>query len=204
MVRVERVRSTEPDYEVFRFRAGRWSLDFCSTLLWRLCEPVEQLRSPSDLARWTVEAGLLPRRPSVTVDETQGARELREAIYRILGACVENGPVPRVALRVLNDAARHPDRVPQLTSSGVVRWDAIEPVAAALATVARDAIDLVTGLTAGRLRQCAASDCAFFFVDTSRSGARRWCATNRCGNRNRVRAFRARQRGATPARPDIP
>ncbi|GGT12677.1 hypothetical protein GCM10010176_066800 [Nonomuraea spiralis] len=30
-------------------------------------------------------------------------------------------------------------------------------------------------------------------VDTSRPGARRWCAMERCGNRHKLRALRARQ-----------
>ncbi len=39
-------------------------------------------------------------------------------------------------------------------------WTADRPVEAALATIARDAIDLVCGPLAGRVRECAADDCA--------------------------------------------
>jgi predicted RNA-binding Zn ribbon-like protein len=92
----------------------------------------------------------------------------------------------------VNAAARHPCRTPRLGSQGELRWDDGEPLTAALSAVARDAIELITGPWAGRIRECAAPDCAFLFVDTSRSGVRRWCAANRCGNREHVRKHRSR------------
>ena len=33
------------------------------------------------------------------------------------------------------------------------------------------------------VRQCAAPDCALFFVDRSPSGRKRWCEMKTCGNR---------------------
>jgi predicted RNA-binding Zn ribbon-like protein len=93
---------------------------------------------------------------------------------------------------IVNAVAAQPALSPQLTRSGRVRWVADEPVPAALAAVARDGIDLLTGPTARRIRECAAPDCAFLFVDTSRPGTRRWCAMNRCGNRQHVRQHRSR------------
>ncbi|NUP00309.1 MAG: CGNR zinc finger domain-containing protein, partial [Nonomuraea sp.] len=47
-----------------------------------------------------------------------------------------------------------------------------------------------------RIRECAGDNCPLVFVDTSRPGARRWCAMERCGNRHKLRALRARQAGA--------
>jgi predicted RNA-binding Zn ribbon-like protein len=64
---------------------------------------------------------------------------------------------------------------------------------AALATLARDAVDLFGGPLAGRIRVCSADDCGLLFVDTSRPGQRRWCSMERCGNRAKVREHRARQ-----------
>jgi hypothetical protein len=50
-----------------------------------------------------------------------------------------------------------------------------------------------------RLGRCAAPDCGLVFFDASRGGTRRWCAMQRCGNREKVRAHRARA-GGPPAR----
>ena len=45
-----------------------------------------------------------------------------------------------------------------------------------------------------RIRYCANVECRWVFFDRSRSGRRRWCHPESCGNRMKVRAFRARQR----------
>jgi predicted RNA-binding Zn ribbon-like protein len=107
---------------------------------------------------------------------------------RVRGAAWSSADV-----RVLNAAAAAPLAVPSLDPDGALSWDSPAPVRAALAVLARDAIDLLASAPASRLRECAADDCAFLFLDTSRPGRRRWCAMNRCGNRQHVRAFRQRR-----------
>jgi predicted RNA-binding Zn ribbon-like protein len=62
----------------------------------------------------------------------------------------------------------------------------------ALSTLAPEMIDLLSGPLSGRIRECASDNCALVFVDSSRPGARRWCAMQRCGNRDKLRALRAR------------
>jgi predicted RNA-binding Zn ribbon-like protein len=59
--------------------------------------------------------------------------------------------------------------------------------------MAREMIELLSGPLAERIRECASDDCPLVFVDTSRPGARRWCAMERCGNRHKLRALRARR-----------
>ncbi len=188
------------DGDAFRFRAGRVSLDLCSTVLWRHVQPVEQLHSPADLERWRSEAGLGHSQPALTEADLAAARALREAIYRLVSARIRGAGLPARDVAAVNAAARHPARTPSLGPRGELRWDDGEPLPAALSAVARDAIELIGGPLAGRVRECAAPDCAFVFVDTSRSGLRRWCAANRCGNREHVRKHRSRP--GPPADPD--
>jgi predicted RNA-binding Zn ribbon-like protein len=38
-----------------------------------------------------------------------------------------------------------------------------------------------------RVRECANPDCVHWFLDTTRSGTRRWCTMSVCGNRNKAR-----------------
>jgi predicted RNA-binding Zn ribbon-like protein len=182
------------DGDRFRFRAGRPCLDLCSTLLWRHVAPTELLRTPQDLVRWITEAGLRPVPPSADARTLEDAVALREATYRLARAQLRGRRFARPDLATLNRLAAEPDAAPELRADGDVTWLAADPIRAALAAVARDAIALFAGPLAGRLRECAAEDCAFLFVDTSRAGARRWCATNRCGNRQRVRNHRRRRR----------
>jgi predicted RNA-binding Zn ribbon-like protein len=180
------------DGDAFRLRAGRLSLDLCSTLLWRYRAPSEQLRVPDDLARWLREAGVRPVPPSVHDLDLHQARELREAIYGLVHDRLSGLALARPHVATINGLAAHPDPVPRLTAAGEIGYDADEPAAAALSRIARDAIELLAGSTAARVRECAAPDCAFLFVDTSRAGRRRWCAMARCGNREHVRKHRRR------------
>jgi predicted RNA-binding Zn ribbon-like protein len=54
-------------------------------------------------------------------------------------------------------------------------------------------IELLSGPLAERIRECASDNCPLVFVDSSRPGARRWCTMERCGNRHKLRAHRARR-----------
>lgn len=42
-----------------------------------------------------------------------------------------------------------------------------------------------------QVKKCASDDCGVLFVDESRGGSRRWCSMANCGNRHKVRQFRA-------------
>jgi len=75
-------------------------------------------------------------------------------------------------------------------------------LAQALSSVARDAVALFTEVgfddvaadgQPTRLSRCSAEDCGLVFYDSSRGGTRRWCSMQRCGNRAKVRAHRARR-----------
>lgn len=49
-----------------------------------------------------------------------------------------------------------------------------------------------------RIKLCPAHDCRWAFLDSSRNRSRTWCDMGVCGNRAKVRTFRARQQ-AEPA-----
>ena len=55
-------------------------------------------------------------------------------------------------------------------------------------------LDLVRDDELGRLRICAAADCADVLVDLSKNSSKRYCDTGNCGNRTNVAAYRARKR----------
>jgi len=45
-----------------------------------------------------------------------------------------------------------------------------------------------------RLKMCDSPECHWVFFDRSKPAHRRWCSSERCGNRQKVRAYRARHR----------
>jgi predicted RNA-binding Zn ribbon-like protein len=74
-----------------------------------------------------------------------------------------------------------------------ITWIGVD-IRALLATVARDGVDLFGGPLAQRIRECEGEGCALLFVDTSRSGERRWCSMAGCGNKAKVAELRRRRR----------
>ena len=61
-----------------------------------------------------------------------------------------------------------------------------------LFTIAFDAADLLLSGERSRLRVCEGAGCGWFFFDRSKAGRRRWCDMEVCGNRVKVRSYRAR------------
>lgn len=60
------------------------------------------------------------------------------------------------------------------------------------------AIDLLTSPEVRRVKVCPGlGDCGWLFLDTSKSGRRRWCSMESCGSRSKMRRYYAR----THARP---
>lgn len=45
-----------------------------------------------------------------------------------------------------------------------------------------------------RIRKCEHQECILYFVDTSKSGRRRWCSMDLCGNRRKAAEFYARKK----------
>jgi predicted RNA-binding Zn ribbon-like protein len=180
----------------FKFRSGRLSLDLPATLAARLREePRDLLANPHDLGRWLVAAGLVERDPKPAPEELEQARELREALYRLAMACVEERPWSSKDRKLLNRWAAEPPPTPQLGPQGGLTWNHTG-VRALLATLARDGVELFGGPLRQRIRKCAGEGCALLFVDTSRSGDRRWCSMAGCGNKAKVAEFRQRKRTA--------
>jgi predicted RNA-binding Zn ribbon-like protein len=177
----------------FKFRGGSLALDFPATLAARLrAEPKELLPTPGDLGRWLVAAGLAASAPPVSEEELRQARELREALYRLATVRLKGQPFPEPDRALLNRWAAGRTPAPCLEADGM-SWTR-EDASALLSLVARDAVELLGGELGGRIRQCAGEGCALLFVDTSRSGARKWCSMSGCGNKAKVASFRERQR----------
>lgn len=82
-------------------------------------------------------------------------------------------------------------------SSFVWGWDDAAPALdRPLWPVARSLAELLTSDELPRVRECAADNCAWLFIDTSKNRSRRWCDMAVCGNRAKARRHYARARGA--------
>jgi predicted RNA-binding Zn ribbon-like protein len=55
----------------------------------------------------------------------------------------------------------------------------------------QSASELLTGEAVQRVLACANQECRWLFLDTSKNHTRRWCDMKICGNRIKVRRFKA-------------
>jgi predicted RNA-binding Zn ribbon-like protein len=178
----------------FHFKSGRLCLAFCATVGERWRRNFERLRQPDDLARWVGQAGLVAQAPIPGERVLVEARILREAIYRSVRTAMAGRSIGRDDRNEINRWAARPDLGPQLGSGRKRRVVAPAPVIeACLASVARDAVELLSSGDIERVRECAAKDCALLFFDQSRPGRRQWCADTACGARTRTARYRRRK-----------
>lgn len=185
--------SDEPeDRDGFRFRGGSAVLDLTATLRARTTPtPHELLAAPQDLDRWLVSAGLIASSPGATAQNLAAACALREAVFT-LASDLGKQRLNSDARELLNRIAAMPAAAPKLREDGRAALEG--SVAELLSSLAREAVHLFGGKDAAHIRQCQASACTIFFVDTSRSGDRRWCSMSACGNKAKVAEFRRRKR----------
>ncbi|MFI9150256.1 ABATE domain-containing protein [Streptomyces sp. NPDC053367] len=127
-------------------------------------------------------------------------RALRTHVRALFTARVDGSTPPEASLRAVNDALTAMPSAPLLawdTAQGPRRVEAHptdQAVNHALAILAADAADLLTGPDAELLAACGSAPCDRFLLRTH--GRRHWCST-RCGDRARAARAYARRTGAS-------
>ena len=179
----------------FVYVSGRRCLDFAGTLKFRTSAREELLTEPDRLSAWAVQAGLVDADMAVTADDLTAAIELREAIYRVVTARLEQRPLDAADAELINERASQRGLTPRLGADGSTRRDGTP--SQLLATLAADLLDLLAGGDIDNVKGCAHVNCTRLYLDSSRAKNRHWCGMGTCGNKAKVQAFRARQRASS-------
>lgn len=175
-----------PDGQIFSFEPGSLSMAFAVTGHPFDGDRFETLREAKDFVTWAttiLDVGYV----TTTSADLAHAKRLRLAIWQATDAVIDGAPPGPAERRILNDAAKSAPIRPRFDEDGRSTWASPVSAAAVLSAVAGDAIDLLGGPRAVRLKRCQGVNCAIPFVDTSRPGSRRWCSMDRCGNRAKAR-----------------
>ena len=199
------VRRSEPAY-TFDFCGGHAAIDFTNTVGSRGGDPEEHLRTFGDLVAWAEARGIIGRvdarelrrravrQPAAARAAFAEAIALREALYRAIGAAAAREQPAASDLALINSHLRgalsHLRLTPQPGGFALTSDPSRSIADPILAPVVRAAADLLTSDALHRVRACADPSCAWLFLDTTRSGTRRWCTMQSCGNRSKVRRFR--------------
>ncbi|MCX4538803.1 CGNR zinc finger domain-containing protein [Streptomyces sp. NPDC002596] len=178
------------------FVCGHPALDFAATLRARRSTRFEMFVTPERLNAWYLESGLVDTISPGEDDDVRAATLVREAIYRLVTDRRLGEEFDRAALAVVNGAARETPVTPQLTVKG--RHTEATP-AQALATVARQAVELLSGPDVPLMKECGNPECTRVYIDRSRGMRRQWCGMESCGNKYKAAAYRARKKTASSA-----
>jgi predicted RNA-binding Zn ribbon-like protein len=185
------INQRKPWQERTLFISGRLCLDFAHTGGPGPYKKFERLHTPADLSLWLSMSELTLKNTSTTQADLKRAHKLRWAIWQAANA-LRVGDVPAAPdIEIINKTAALPTLVPVLNHAGAQHaWQQPVTAQAALATIARDAIELFSHHTELPIQQCANPNCPLLFVDNSRAGKRKWCAMERCGNLMKVAKYR--------------
>jgi predicted RNA-binding Zn ribbon-like protein len=160
----------------------------------------DELESGEGLTRWLAERGLLDGdEPQLTDAQRRQAINVREALRSAMRA--NNGePWDDAAGAELEAAARRGRLGLCFAEQGSVN---LTPEATgfdgALARLLIAVAEATRGGSWARVKACRAVDCQWAFYDRSRNRSGVWCDMAVCGNRTKVRAYRARRPPSTEA-----
>jgi predicted RNA-binding Zn ribbon-like protein len=194
---------SEAAAEDFDFVGNNLCLDFVNTVHDRRSSTQrDDFTSYDDLVAWSRLAGITTageaeqllawarQHPEEATHVFKRAIEQREVIYRIFAAIVqEREPEPSDLARLSELFADAMSRACITLRDNTFTWDWTQKettLESLLWPVIRAAAELLTSPDLHLARQCAADDCTWLFLDTSKNHSRRWCDMKSCGNRTKV------------------
>jgi predicted RNA-binding Zn ribbon-like protein len=177
------------------------ALELHNTLYAARGELTDGLETATGLSSWL--AAIADRLPDPGRDADASRHreflDLRGAVRDALHTGLDGKRVPAAALEVLNGAAarapasRRAVARPSGRLQAETRLHTADATDVALATIAADAIELLTGPDRERLRACGAPGCVLMFL--KEHARRTWCS-DVCGNRVRQARHYERTRQA--------
>jgi predicted RNA-binding Zn ribbon-like protein len=173
-------------------------VDFVNTA--ELDDGTDELASVDGVRDWLQQRRLLAAggdRAPLTDDDRRAAIAVREALRALMRA--NNGePADAGAAEVLEDAVCRGELGLHFTADGDVCFrPRVGGFDGALAELLVPVADGVRDGTWARVKACRSGECQWAFYDRSRNRSGVWCDMAACGNRTKVRAYRARTSDAT-------
>jgi predicted RNA-binding Zn ribbon-like protein len=161
---------------------------------------VDSLQSDGNVLQWLARAGWPMEEKPATLRPSSllhAARTLREMIRILVEKRKAGKRIDPGALNAFLAEARSHFELVANRDGGLQlyrRWKRRTPEQA-LAPLAESAAELLAMDDFSLVRRCEDAECVLWFYDRTKSHHRRWCSMARCGNRNKVAAFRRRQQG---------
>ncbi|WP_129642327.1 CGNR zinc finger domain-containing protein [Peristeroidobacter agariperforans] len=150
-------------------------------------EPKDELQTVSQLASWMRAHELSGSGPAPLGQVLR----LREALRAYLAIPAEERATASAEISALNSASGSFPLVANV-AGGMVE---LRPAKGSeLGRVLAELQMLSATGQLGRLKMCQSPECGWVFFDRSKPANRRWCSSAKCGNREKTRSYRRRQR----------
>lgn len=189
---------------------GHLALDFANTITARDTTPRDWLTDYDTACDWAALTGAfaatdirqLRRRAAAAGAQAaaslQRLLDLRECIHDLVVARMSGAPVSAALARRLE---RHwkvaCSAAFSVTETPSPRWTgSASGLELIRHVVAWEAAAFLNSDALARTRVCAGDNCGWLFVDTSKSGRRRWCDMKTCGNVAKARRHYRRSQSA--------
>jgi predicted RNA-binding Zn ribbon-like protein len=154
----------------------------------------DKLATSEQLEEWMRGRGLLEKGAKLSQGDLRKALELREALRQFLHLTPADRRGSSASAQLNAAAAKFPLLV-GVSKAGELE---LQPERrGALSGLGRILADLQLAAASGnldRLKTCASDECGWVFYDRSKPATRRWCSSLLCGNRDKIRTYRTRQR----------
>jgi predicted RNA-binding Zn ribbon-like protein len=160
-------------------------------------DAADSLHSFDDVADWCVRAGLLPRPYASGPSESAAVKDaafelalsLRTALEKFLAS--RDAASRRALATALTEALQEPLAVTRVdaVAGAIVALQRYRTRSAANVpfAIATEILGFLEAAPLEAVKRCAAEDCIWFFIDETKNGSRRWCASELCGARHRAR-----------------
>ena len=149
----------------------------------------DDIATPEQLGAWLRDQGLAPTGARPSGDDLEAAQQLREGLRQALLAHDSHrleAPLPgqtTVPLQLVIAADGSVDLRPAEIGVAAALAQIVAPIPAAVADGSWE-----------RTKVCPKDTCQWAFYDQSRNRSRRWCSMEVCGNQEKTKSFRQRQR----------
>lgn len=202
---------------VFELTGGALALDLVNTRDERPRGGIERLTDYRRLLEWSEQSGLLTldgvarlsalaeTSPTIAAEVVAASHNLRELLFAIMRRTASSDAPTARQVRDLNAWRRRFAPVRELQPRpGGLAWregDRAAQLDGMLPDVVASTITLLTDADmSSRLRVCAADDCDWVFLDSTRRRNRIWCDMSVCGNRAKARRHHSKRssRGDDP------
>ncbi len=183
----------------FQFIGNDLVLDFVNTRIVVGTQGYDLIQKPNQFAHWLKEVGIQSRIDDWSATDFTRLFSLRDAIQAILQAVINSRPPDASALTLINNHLKHHVTRSNLTYDDgnfqINEDQTILKPEAVMSFLANQTALLLASTDQERIKVCGGAKCVLVFKDTSKSGRRKWCSMDACGNRTKAAKFRESSMG---------